>query len=297
MSNQMHKPILFTMMLFLPPALRPRTMKKPELKPLWKIVTGNNGRGNNKDSAAIDEPLRRKAVLMPKREEPVLGKAAIGEYTRRKSLNPHFAPFTLKSDWNSFQLAGDFAIAASDFPKVTRQDEIDKQIHFHGKNLLVWKKQPMVRGNFFPLHVRRDSSQEITIRHGPFRVNSQLSELSTGHILSLLPNRSSVNSIEFACSIVNRPRKESSMKSTTIHSPEPSPSCASALHAFPRRRSTFIGKWKLNLSKSKLADQMTIAPRGKPLHPHLCRCRRHRDSGGGWHRPARSFGQHHFHYR
>ena len=79
------------------------------------------------------------AVLMPKSEEPVLGKAAIGEYYKKLFANPDFVPFTLNSNWNSFHVAGDVAIATSVFEgDVTRNA---KQIHFRGKNLLVWKKQ------------------------------------------------------------------------------------------------------------------------------------------------------------
>ena len=79
------------------------------------------------------------AVLMPQSEEAVLGKAAIGEYYKKLFANPDFVPFTLKSDWNSFQLAGDIAIAASVFEGDATRNE--KHIHFHGKDLLVWKKQ------------------------------------------------------------------------------------------------------------------------------------------------------------
>ena len=79
------------------------------------------------------------AVLMPQSEEAVMGKAAIGEYYKKLFANPDFVPFTLKSDWNSFQLAGDIAIAASVFEGDATRKE--KQIHFHGKDLLVWKKQ------------------------------------------------------------------------------------------------------------------------------------------------------------
>ena len=79
------------------------------------------------------------AVLLPKSEEPVIGKAAIGEYYEKLFANPQFVPFTLTIDWNSFRAVGDTAIATSVFEgDVTRNG---KQIHFRGKNLLVWKKQ------------------------------------------------------------------------------------------------------------------------------------------------------------
>ncbi len=79
---------------------------------------------NKKDVSAMTNLYDDDAVLMPKSEEPVLGKAAIGALT----LN-----------WNSFHLVGDIAIATALFEgDVTRNS---KQIHFRGKNLLVWKKQ------------------------------------------------------------------------------------------------------------------------------------------------------------
>ena len=94
---------------------------------------------NNKDAAAMIDLYDENAVLMPKSEEPVLGKAAIGEYYKKLFANPDFVPFTLNSNWNSFHVAGDVAIATSVFEgDVTRNG---KQIHFRGKNLLVWKKQ------------------------------------------------------------------------------------------------------------------------------------------------------------
>jgi len=94
---------------------------------------------NKKDAAAMIGLYDENAVLMPKSEEPVLGKAAIGEYYKKLFANPDFVPFTLNSNWNSFHVAGDVAIATSVFEgDVTRNG---KQIHFRGKNLLVWKKQ------------------------------------------------------------------------------------------------------------------------------------------------------------
>ena len=94
---------------------------------------------NKKDAAAMIDLYDENAVLMPKSEEPVLGKAAIGEYYNKLFANPDFVPFTLNSNWNSFHVAGDVAIATSVFEgDVTRNG---KQIHFRGKNLLVWKKE------------------------------------------------------------------------------------------------------------------------------------------------------------
>ena len=94
---------------------------------------------NKKNAAAMIGLYDENAVFMPKSEEPVLGKAAIGEYYKKLFANPDFVPFTLNSNWNSFHVAGDVAIATSVFEgDVTRNG---KQIHFRGKNLLVWKKQ------------------------------------------------------------------------------------------------------------------------------------------------------------
>jgi uncharacterized protein (TIGR02246 family) len=94
---------------------------------------------NKKDPTAITNLYDENAVLMPKAEEFVLGKAAIGEYYQKLAANPNFVPFTLKLDWNSFHAVGDIAIATALFEgDATRNG---KQIHFRGKNLLVWKKQ------------------------------------------------------------------------------------------------------------------------------------------------------------
>ena len=94
---------------------------------------------NKRDAAAVTNFYDDNAVLLPKSEEPVLGKAAIGEYYKKQMANPQFVPFTLNSDWNSFHLAGDVAIATAIFEGDATRNE--KQIHFRGKNFLVWKKQ------------------------------------------------------------------------------------------------------------------------------------------------------------
>ena len=94
---------------------------------------------NKKDAEAFANLYDENAVLMPKEEEPVLGKAAIGEYYKQLVADPHFVPFTLTLNWNSFHVVGDIAIATSVFEgDVTRNE---KQTHFRGKNLLVWRKQ------------------------------------------------------------------------------------------------------------------------------------------------------------
>ena len=94
---------------------------------------------NKKDAAAITDLFDENAVLLPKSEEPVIGKPAIGEYFKKLVANPQFVPFTLNSDWNSFYTVGDIAIATSIFEGDATRNE--KQIHFRGKNFLVWKKE------------------------------------------------------------------------------------------------------------------------------------------------------------
>lgn len=94
---------------------------------------------NKRDAEAITDLYDENAVLMPKQEEPVIGKAAIGEYYRKLVADPHFVPFTLTLQSNSFYVVGDIAIETTDFDGVVTRN--DKQINFHGKNLIVWKKQ------------------------------------------------------------------------------------------------------------------------------------------------------------
>ena len=50
---------------------------------------------NKKVAAALTNLYYENAVLMPKEEEPVIGKAAIGEYYTKLVADPHFVPFTL----------------------------------------------------------------------------------------------------------------------------------------------------------------------------------------------------------
>ncbi len=94
---------------------------------------------NKKDAEAITDLYDENAVLMPKQEEPVIGKAAIHEYYRKLVADPHFVPFTLTLQSNSFHVVGDIAIETADFDGIVMRN--DKQIQFHGKNLIVWKKQ------------------------------------------------------------------------------------------------------------------------------------------------------------
>ena len=94
---------------------------------------------NKKDDAAMTNLYDDNAVLLPKSEEPVLGKAAIGEYYKKLFANPQFVPFTLTLNWNSFHLVGDIAIATAIFEGDATRNE--KQIHFRGKDFLVWKKE------------------------------------------------------------------------------------------------------------------------------------------------------------
>ena len=94
---------------------------------------------NKKDAAALTDLYDENAVLLPKQEEPVIGKAAIAEYYKKLVADPQFVPFTLTLNWDSFHLVSDIAIATAMFEgDVTRNA---KQIHFRGKNLLVCKKE------------------------------------------------------------------------------------------------------------------------------------------------------------
>ena len=94
---------------------------------------------NKKDASAMMPQYDANAVLLPKSEEPVVGQVAIGEYYKTLFANPQFVPFTLKLDWNSFYTVGDIAVATALFEGDATRNE--KQIHFRGKNLLVFKKE------------------------------------------------------------------------------------------------------------------------------------------------------------
>ena len=94
---------------------------------------------NKKDAEMLTNFYDENAVLMPSKEELVIGKAAIGEWYKKNVADPRFVPFTLTLNWNSFHVVGDIAIETSDFEGELTRD--GKQIHFRGKNLLVWKKQ------------------------------------------------------------------------------------------------------------------------------------------------------------
>ena len=94
---------------------------------------------NKRDAAALTALYDDDAVLMPKQEEPAVGKAAIADYYKRLVADPHFVPFTATFVSNSFHAAGGLAIDTVDFDgDLTREG---KAIHFHGKALLVWRKQ------------------------------------------------------------------------------------------------------------------------------------------------------------
>jgi len=94
---------------------------------------------NKKDASAMMPQYDANAVLLPTSEEPVVGQVAIGEYYKTLFANPQFVPFILKLDWNSFYTVGDIAVATALFEGDATRNE--KQIHFRGKNLLVFKKE------------------------------------------------------------------------------------------------------------------------------------------------------------
>jgi uncharacterized protein (TIGR02246 family) len=94
---------------------------------------------NKKDADGLTNLFDENAVLLPKQEEPVIGKIAIGSYYKRLVANPNFVPFKLELNLNSFHVVNDIAITTSIFEgEVTRSG---KRISFRGKELLVWKKQ------------------------------------------------------------------------------------------------------------------------------------------------------------
>jgi ketosteroid isomerase-like protein len=80
---------------------------------------------NKKDAEAITDLYDENAVLMPSREDPVLGKAAIGEWYKKLFADPHFVPFTLALQWNSFHVVGDIAIETGVFDGVDEEWETD----------------------------------------------------------------------------------------------------------------------------------------------------------------------------
>lgn len=94
---------------------------------------------NKKDAAAVTNLFDNDAVLMPPREEPVLGRAAIGEWYKKLFADPQFVSFKETLTSNSFHLVGDIAIDTSLFDGIATRN--GNEIHFHGKNLCVWKKQ------------------------------------------------------------------------------------------------------------------------------------------------------------
>jgi uncharacterized protein (TIGR02246 family) len=93
---------------------------------------------NKKDIAAMTDLYDENAVLLPKSEEPVLGKAAIVDYYTKRFANPNYVPFTMNVSWNSFHVVCDIAIATSIFEANLTKGA--QQIHFRGKYILVWKK-------------------------------------------------------------------------------------------------------------------------------------------------------------
>ena len=94
---------------------------------------------NKKDAAALTDLFDDFAVLMPKAEEPVVGKAAISEYYKKLVANPNYAPFKLALNSTSFHAVADIAIETTIFEGELMRNE--KKIYFRGKELLVWKKE------------------------------------------------------------------------------------------------------------------------------------------------------------
>jgi len=116
---------------------------------------------NKKDAAAITDLYDENAVLMPKEEEPVLGKTAIGEYYKKLVADPHFVPFTLTVKWNSFHVVGDIAIATSVFDG--ERDEERETDPFPRQEPACVEEAERRFVEDLSLHVRRDPSEEITL--------------------------------------------------------------------------------------------------------------------------------------
>ena len=115
---------------------------------------------NKKDATALTNLYDENAVLMPKEEQPVIGKAAIDEYYKKLVADPHFVPFTLTLNWNSFHLVGDIAIATALFEgDVTRNG---KQNPFPRQEPACLEETGRRFVEDSSLHVRRDSREEIT---------------------------------------------------------------------------------------------------------------------------------------
>ena len=137
---------------------------------------------NKKDTAAMTNLYDDNAVLMPQSEEAVLGKAAIGEYYKKLFANPDFVPFTLKSDWNSFQLAGDIALAASVFEGDATRNE--KRSISTARTYLSGRNSQTVRGGSSAICTTRSQPRNncVTVP-SVLSLNSQPSTLRvvTGH--------------------------------------------------------------------------------------------------------------------
>src|SRR5260370_20190251 len=108
----------------------------------------------NKDAQALAGFYDDDAVLMPPREEPVIGKQAIYAWYQKfvqkpgTSLDEVFNP-------TSFYITGDIAIDTSDFDGTFRSPDA-KDIKFHGKNIGVWR--PEKDGSW---RILRDPSDSI----------------------------------------------------------------------------------------------------------------------------------------
>lgn len=94
---------------------------------------------SGKNVEAVTSLYDDDAVLMPKAEEGVVGKAAIAAYYRNLFADPHYVPFTGTFASTSFSTEEGLAIDTLDFDgDLTRAG---KHIHFRASTLLVWKKQ------------------------------------------------------------------------------------------------------------------------------------------------------------
>jgi hypothetical protein len=121
---------------------------------------------------------------MPKREEPAIGKAATGEYYRKLVADPHFVPFTLMLNWNSFHVAGDIAIATSVFEgDVTREGSRSISA---ARTCLSRRNRPTARGRSCATRSTRSQRKNKSLPDRRFRISAFqfLSDFVTRHLRS-----------------------------------------------------------------------------------------------------------------
>jgi len=93
-----------------------------------------------KDADALADLYDENAILIPPDRDPIRGKVAIRRFYREFTAKPErledeeFTPLAL-------DLCGDFAIDVSAFTGHMQAADKPRE-EFHGKNLVVWRRQP-----------------------------------------------------------------------------------------------------------------------------------------------------------